>query len=47
MVIVAVGVIVPLCMGEKLHVCKMGAVDMSGCKHFGHVRDHGFIVDVK
>ena len=45
--IVAVGVLVPLCMSEKLHVCKVSAVNVSCCKHFGHVRDHGFIVDVK
>ena len=45
--IVAIGVFVPLCVGEKLHVCKVGGVDVSCCKHFGHVRDHGFIVNVK
>ena len=45
MVFIAVGVIVPFCVGEKLHVCKVGAVKMGCGKHFGHVRDHGFIVD--
>ena len=47
MVFIAIGVIVPFCVGEKLRVSKVGAVEMSCCKHLGHVGDHGFIVDVK
>ena len=47
MVFIAAGVVVPFCVSEKLHVSKAGAVEMSCSKHFGHVGDHVFIVDVK
>ena len=36
-----------LCVCEKLHVCKVGAVEMGSAEHFGHVGDHGFIVNVE
>ena len=42
-----VGVVAPFCVCEKLQVCKVGAVEMGCAKHFGHVGNHGFILDVK
>ena len=42
-----VDVIVPFCVCEKLHVSKVGAVEMGSAEHFCHVGDHGFIVNVE
>ena len=42
-----VGVVAQFCVCEKLQVRKVSAVEMGCAKHFGHVRNHGFIFDVK